>query len=396
MPIQEASYDLLIIGGGPGGSCAAALARQKNLRVLVVEKCAFPRFRIGESLLPMANSILRETGVWEKIESAGFMPKLGAEFHTADGSESKHLIFSEGYVPNLDRAFQVERARFDTLLLDHARELGAEVRMETNVIAVESTPDTNRVTLVNASNESYTVTVPWVIDSTGRETNLTSEQKRTLDPSPFPKRMAIYSHFHGVNRNSWRNPGNIVVVRIENGWFWFIPLDQHRTSVGLVTTVEAFRQRAIPPEKFFQDTVSHAPKLRQLLANATPTMEFRVTTDYSYFRTELARERLILVGDAAGFFDPIFSSGVYMAMYSARNAVELIARAHQAKRTLSVRERNRYKSTIKRHAGVFQKLIGAFYDNDAFAVFMSQKVPWGMASGLTSIVAGHARLTWPR
>src|SRR6185503_17434940 len=244
-------YDLLVIGGGPGGSCAAAGARQHGLRTLVVEKCEFPRFHIGESLLPAGNRVLRETGAWPKVEAAGFIPKYGAEFHRSNGVGGKKIVFSESLVPGLDSTFQVERARFDGVLLDHARDLGAEVRMQTTVSAVEATAGGHRATLASPAGAT-TVTVPWVIDATGRETGLMSEQKRALDPSPFPKRMAVYSHFKGVVRAPGREGGNILIVRLQDGWFWIIPIDRERTSVGLVTTVEAFRAAAEPPERFFQ------------------------------------------------------------------------------------------------------------------------------------------------
>src|SRR5687767_5404016 len=204
-------YDLLVIGGGPAGSCAAARARQHGLRTLVVEKCEFPRFHIGESLLPAGNRVLREIGAWPKVEAAGFIPKFGAEFHRSDGSGVKRIVFSESLIPGLDSTFQVERARFDGVLLDHARELGAEVRMQTAVTSLSPLDGGHTATLSGPAGES-TVRVPWVIDATGRETGLMSEQKRSLDPSPFPKRMAIYSHFQGVARAPGREGGNILIV----------------------------------------------------------------------------------------------------------------------------------------------------------------------------------------
>jgi 2-polyprenyl-6-methoxyphenol hydroxylase-like FAD-dependent oxidoreductase len=207
--------------------------------------------------------------------------------------------------------------------------------------------------------------------------------------------MAIYSHFRGVARAPGPDGGNILIVRLDAGWFWLIPIDAERTSVGLVTTVENFKAQKLPPAEFFQQTVNRWAKLNQLLASAAALTEFRVTTDYSYFRSELARERLILAGDAAGFFDPIFSSGVYMSMETAKQAVERIARAHRAGRALTTSEQQAYTARVKRHAAVFQKLIQAFYDDDSFEVFMSQKVPWSLSPGLTSIVAGHAKLPWP-
>ncbi len=387
-------YDLLIIGGGPAGSCAAAFARKNNLRTVLVEKSVFPRFHIGESLLPMVNRILQETGVWPKIEAAGFVPKYGAEFHTADGEVEKTVVFSASLVPGLDSTYQVERARFDSLLLDHARELGTEIRIQTSVRSVVDADGGHRVTLADATGEQ-TISVLWVIDSTGRDPSLMTDLKRALDASPFPKRMAIYNHFHDVIRAPGKDGGNIIVVRIDDGWFWLIPLDEQRTSVGLVTTVDAFRNAQVTPDAYFNQAIANSAKLRQLLSAAKPTMSFQVTSDYSYFRTKLATDRLILAGDAAGFFDPVFSSGVYMAGLSAKKAVELIARAHAAGRRLTPTEQRGYTREIKRHAAVFQKLIAVFYDNDSFDVFMCQRVPKIFSGGLTSIVAGHAELTWP-
>ncbi|MBL9187737.1 MAG: tryptophan 7-halogenase [Opitutaceae bacterium] len=394
MSPAESSHDVLVIGGGPAGSCAAARLRQHGLRVLVAEKCAFPRFHIGESLLPAGNRVLAEIGALEKVAAGGFIPKFGAEFHRADGSQAKKVVFREGLVPGLDRAFQVERARFDALLLDHARALGAEVRMETTVRSLEREGAGYRAVLADGGGEQA-VTVPWVIDATGRETCLMSEQKRALEPSPFPKRMAVFSHFHGVARAAGPAGGNIVVVRLDGGWFWSIPIDAERTSVGVVTTVAGFRAAGLSPEAFFQRAVAAAPKLRELLGRATPTMGFHVTSDYSYFRRELAQERLLLAGDAAGFFDPIFSSGVYLATWSGKAAADLVARAHAGGRDLTPRERRAYTRTVKGHARVFQGLIEAFYDEDAFDVFMTDPVPCDISRGLISIVAGHARLTWP-
>ena len=386
--------DVLVIGAGPAGSTAATVARQHGLSVIVAERAQFPRFRIGESLLPHGNRLLHEIGVWEKVENAGFIRKYGAFFYLANGCAEKEVIFSRGVVPGLTYTLQVERAKFDRLLLDHARERGAEVRHGVTVKSIAQIPHGHRAEIESAAG-SAEIAARWVVDATGRDSFCLNPLKKALDPSPFPKRIAIYSHFRGVPRAAGTAAGHTVIVRLADGWFWLIPIDEERTSVGLVTTVEAMRRSRAEPAELFRSAVEESPKLRELMAGAEPTMEFHVTSDYSYFRRDLAGERMLLAGDAGGFFDPIFSSGVYMAVYSAKLAVDLIARAHAENRVLSAREQRSYTKTVKAHAGVFQKLIAAFYDNDSFAVFMCPHAPLHLDRGVNSIVAGHAKLTWP-
>lgn len=387
-------FDVLIIGAGPAGSTAAAFARQRGLAVLVVEKDAFPRFHIGESLLPNGNALLKASGAWPKVEQAGFFKKYGASFFLSDGDAEKEVIFSQGMVPGLDYTYQVERARFDALLLEHAQSLGAHVLHETTVRAVEMGAEICRTTLETKDGE-HAVSTRWILDGSGRENLFASELKRRLDPPRLARRVAVYSHFEGVRRASGTAAGHTVVVRLPDGWFWLIPLDDRITSVGLVTSASKFRQNGGAPADIFHQTVTESPRLRQLMGDAQATQPFRVTTDYSYFRRDLASERMLLIGDAAGFFDPIFSSGVYVALYSAKRAVESIAAAQAQKRPLTCRECTAYTRHLKSHARVFERLINVFYDNDSFAIFMSPRPPLKMGHALNAIVAGHARLTWP-
>lgn len=266
--------------------------------------------------------------------------------------------------------------------------------MKTTVRSLESDANGNRVEIEGEAGRQ-TVTARWVLDASGRDNFFVTDQKRALDPPTSSKRMAVYSHFEGVPRPAGRRAGHTIVVRLETGWFWIIPIDEERTSVGLVTTLEAMRNANVEPAELFRQAVQGSPRLSELMGSATPTMEFRVTSDYTYFRRELARDRLLLVGDAAGFFDPIFSSGVYMSLWSAQQAVKLIVGADKTGRPLTRSEQENYTRAIKRHAGVFRRLIAMFYDNQSFAVFMCEQVPWNLMPGLTSIVAGHAKLTWP-
>lgn len=401
-------YDILIIGGGPAGSSAAIRARAAGLRTLVVEKSAFPRFRIGESLLPAGNALLQELGVWEKIARAGFIEKSGARFLLGAGDAEKKVRFSQGLVPGLEKTYQVDRARFDALLLDHARELGAEIRTGTTVRAlaentdgVTATLDVSSPDLSSASGSplpaprSRHVSARYVIDASGRDHFFPAPLKAALEPAAFPKRLAIYCHFHGVPREPGPAGGDTVIVRLPEGWFWIIPIDARLTSVGLVTTQSAFKSAGLAPAEHFAQVVASSPRLRALLADAAPAMAFHVTADYSYYRRSLAADRMILVGDSGGFLDPIFSSGVYLALHAARHAVELVVRARRENRPLAAHESRRYTRRVKSHARVFHRLIDAFYDDDSFAVFMCARPPLNLSPGITSIVAGHARLTWP-
>jgi flavin-dependent dehydrogenase len=392
--MESTDCDLLVIGGGPGGSTAAAFARLRGMSVCVAERDEFPRFHIGESLLPIGNAVLGASGAWPKVEAEGFVRKFGAEFMLADGSDPKAIVFADGYVPGLESTFQVERARFDAILLDHARSLSADVRTGVTVRELVPSADFVTATLAPGAGASTTLRARWVIDAGGRDNLYFSPGKKSFDPPPFPKRAAVYSHFEGVQRAEGPRGGNIIIVRIEDGWFWMIPISAERTSVGLVTSIGSLKAGG-NPEAVFHATVAGSARLRSLMARSRPVAPFRVTADYSYVREEFASPRVVLIGDAAGFYDPIFSSGVYISTHSAQAAVETIGRAHAAGRPLSGSERRRYTRDLKSHCAAFRKLIEVFYDNDSFAVFMTQKPPLDLNCGLVSIVAGHVRLTWP-
>jgi flavin-dependent dehydrogenase len=301
-------------------------------------------------------------------------------------------------VPGLDYTYQVDRARFDHLLLDHAAELGCEVRQETRATAVEPLGHAGyQVTLCPAAGATAPgamVRCNFLVDASGRDM-LFAKPIRTAPVNPhFAKRVAIFAHFRGVRRNTGRATGNIVIVRHGDGWFWIIPFSPEHTSVGVVTTTERMRAARLKPEGLFRQLVAESPKLVQAMEKAEAITPVQVTADYNYRARQFSTSRLVLVGDAACFMDPMFSTGVFVALLSAKLASVEVISAHRAGRGLGWWQRRRYARRLGSNLAVMERLVTAFYDNAAFSVFMERNAPLRMAPAINSIVAGHSDPPW--
>ncbi len=392
-----ARVDALIIGAGPAGTTAATLLAQQGLTVWLVERDAFPRFRIGESLLPGGNAILKRLGIWDKMDDAGFLRKYGAEFVSSDGKSRVHNVFADGLIKDLDYAYQVERSRFDKLLLDNAVAAGAVLQQPCRVISVKERVGENEqngwhVTLDNGT-QRLEVETDWLLDASGRTAFLGRRLKLTEDEIPYPKRFAVYNHFHSVKRAPGPQGNNIIVTRLRDGWFWAIPLDEKKTSVGVVSTRkrEEWKDPNFTPEVFFDNEVQRGEFLRELLENATPLDDFRVTADYTYSFSHFGGPRHLLLGDAACFIDPIFSSGVYIAMRSAEMAADAVLQARQEKRSLSAADTRRYTRRLKSNVRTMRRLIEVYYHQQGYAVFMSPTDRLQLFQAVNSIVAGNSK-----
>ncbi len=392
-PTQD--FDAVIIGGGPAGSTAGAYLARAGLRVLIVEKERFPRFHIGESIMPVANAVLREIGAWDKVEQAGFVRKYGAEFHVGNRSVlPRHVEFAQGMVPGLEYTYQVERSRFDLLLLEHAAELGCTVRQETRVSAVRPVGRDGYEVTLGPTGE--TVRCAYLVDASGRDRLFDKPIPTAPANAALDKRVALYGHFRGVKRPAGRAGGNIVIVRHEDGWGWLIPIDEDRTSVGVVVTTERLRASRLRPEAMFRQVVARSEKMGRAMEEAEPLGAFHATADYNYRARRFAAPRMVLVGDAACFLDPMFSTGVFLALFSAKLASEEIIRAHRrGGRELSLVQRWRYARRLNRNVANLERLVLAFYDNASFAVFMERQAPLRMFPAINSLVAGHADPPWP-
>jgi flavin-dependent dehydrogenase len=385
-------YDLAVIGGGPGGSTVAALAARRGMKVLVLEREKFPRFHIGESLIPFGNEVLAASGAWEKVEKAGFIVKPGADFTLGNAKGLLRLWFSRSLSPRFPTTFQVERSKFDALLLGHAADSGAEVIEEAKVddITLGEGDAPHRLSYTHGG-ESRTAEARWLIDATGRDAFLGRKLKLPKTDLGMPKRIATFAHFKGVLRNEGAAAGNITIVRLDDGWFWFIPLDAEKTSVGLVQRSDRLRESGLTPQESFEQAVAESTELRFRLKHAERLGGFHIAGDYTYRHHVMAGPRWILVGDAAGFIDPIFSSGVMIALQTARLADAAIAKADAMGRPLSGGEQRRYLGRVRKMTGVFLKLIRAYYDNRSFEVFMNPTKWLDLTAAVNSLVSGNTK-----
>ena len=386
------TWDVIIIGGGPAGSTAAATLRQAGRSVLVLEKAKFPRFHIGESLLPYNRAIFDELGVWSKIDAAGFMLKRGAQFWMGDGSMRTRLDFSKGSFTEFPESIQVERAKFDDILLRHAEELGAEVWEEATV--TEHRVEKERVTVKFRAKDGsdHEVQAAFLMDASGLG-NFTANRENLRDYYPGHKKIAIFGHYSGVQMSEGAEKGDILIIRRENSWFWMIPLEDDKVSVGLVLDQADFKALKQEPQQVFDDAVLSTRAVQERMINAKVITQGHVLTDFSYTNRKLVSERLVRVGDASGFIDPIFSSGVMLAMSSARSGAQAVIGALAAGKALTFGMK-RYEWSTRRHVNRFWMFIEKFYTKHFAQLFFQPNNKCRMLCAINCALAGRTQMTF--
>jgi flavin-dependent dehydrogenase len=320
---SSATCDIAVIGGGPAGSTISALLAQKGYRVIGFEKDRHPRFHIGESLLPMNLEHFEHLGVLDKIAAIG-MIKRSAEFYTETSTVAEQTYsFADAFDKRYPFAYQVRRSEFDEILFRNAQQKGADLREGWRVTNVEFEKDAVALAVTDPEGQSNRITARYLVDATGRDTFL-GGKFQIKRKNPKHTSAALYSHFRGARRGEGESEGNIAIHWFPHGWFWFIPLLDGVTSVGAVCWPYYLKTRRTDPTTFLKDTIALCPSLADRLRNAEMVAPATATGNYSYTCERMAGDRYIMIGDAFAFIDPVFSSGVYLAMTSAVRGAEVI------------------------------------------------------------------------
>ncbi|MEU6670086.1 FAD-dependent oxidoreductase [Streptomyces sp. NPDC046727] len=363
-------FDVVVVGGGPGGSSASAFVAMQGHRVLLLEKEQFPRHQIGESLLPSTvHGICRLLGVSEELSRAGFMVKRGGTFRWGSNAEPWTFDFalSPKFAGHTSFAYQVERMKFDKLLLDNARRKGVDVRERSTVVDIVE--DGGRVRGVVYDDEHgvrHEVSAHFVVDASGNQSRLQGRIGGRRQYSEFFQNIALYGYYEGGMRQPAPNSGNITCVASSSGWLWYIPLSDKLTSVGAVVRRDQAHRVQGDRVEALTALISECPLVSDYLSEAHrvqsgPYGQVRIRKDYSYLHDSFWRPGMVLIGDAACFIDPLFSSGVHLATYSALLAARSINTALRGE----IAEQEcftEYEARYRKEYHLFHDFLTAFYD----------------------------------
>jgi flavin-dependent dehydrogenase len=379
--------DVAVIGGGPAGSTAATLLARRGYQVIALEKAHHPRFHIGESLLPMNLPVFERLGVLDKVRALGVF-KPGADFEADNDRGYNNYAFARAIGNSPPHAYQVWRQDFDKMLYDHARASGADAREGQEVLDVEQTgPRESLLQVRDDAGREYSIQARYVIDASGRDAFL-SAKKKIRRKNHQHQSAAIFGHFRGATPRPGEDAGNISIYRFDHGWMWMIPLPEGVMSVGAVCRPEYLKQRKGRTVEFLVETLRQNPAAWARLETASLIgNEVRVTGNYSYDSARMGGPGWVLVGDAFAFLDPVFSSGVYLAMSGAEQAAKVVDEALRSPKREAALLRKLEK---RQRAGMarFSFFIYRFNGPIMAQMFREPRNTWQLEQGVISMLAG--------
>ncbi len=367
-------YDCVVIGGGPAGSTAATVVAKGGFSTLLVERERMPRFHIGESLMPETYWTLKRLGVLDKMKSSQFMRKMSVQFVSSSGKESQPFFFRDHDPRECAETWQVERADFDKMLFDNAAEKGADCRDRTRVLSVKFDGDrATGVTLQQEDGSRHPVTSRVIIDATGQQAVIANALGIRVE-DPHLRKMAIWNYYRNARRDAGDNAGATIIMHTQDkqSWFWFIPLSDNITSIGVVGDRDYLLKNRGRPADVFQEELALCPALQERLVNAELVSEFRVAKEFSYSTRRQAGDGWVLVGDAFGFIDPIYSSGVYLALRSGELAADAVVEGLQAG-DVSARQLGSWIPSFQDGTRWIRQLVDVYYSDEfSLGAFLRQ------------------------
>jgi flavin-dependent dehydrogenase len=378
--------DVLVIGGGPAGSTAAALLAEKGWEVVLLEKDRHPRFHIGESLLPLNLPLFDMLGVRGEIEEIAMM-KYGAELCSPHHGWTQTFLFADALDKSHPYAYQVPRAAFDHILLRNCARKGAKVIEECKVTNVEFPPSGGCVvTAAGAEQGAQTWEARYLVDASGRDTFLANKLgiKRR---NPRHASAALFGHYTGVERLPGRDEGNISAFWFDHGWFWLIPLQHGITSIGAVCAPRYLKSRKSSPEEFLRETIALCPQLQSRMLDARLASPVTATGNYSYIADRMAGQGYVMLGDAFAFVDPVFSSGVFFAMNSALLGAETVDGSLRNPARRKALER-KFDKTVRRGVTSFSWFIYRMTSPAIRELLMAPRNYFRVQEALLSLLAG--------
>ena len=391
MPTTLDNLDAIVCGGGPAGSTFATTLTRMGHRVALFEREKFPRFHIGESLLPWNVPLLQRLGALEKVRAAGLQVKYGARFYHQGTDFHRPVQFVRGMDADHPSAFQVKRGDFDKLLLDHASDAGAAVFEEAKVEEVLFDPAGRRAVGVRVrlkgDAEPRKIPARVVIDATGRDA-LLSKRFGGRKRDPRLDRSAAFAHYNTFQRAEGPTGGDILVITTPDGWWWMIPFSDGSVSVGIVMPSHRFKTRGGTVEDLFNASIAAAPEVRAHLGDAKRTTEVYAIADYSYTASTIAGDGFCLIGDAACFLDPVFSTGVLMAMTAGEASAVAIDRALRNKGRVDASDLRRFEKTYLRGVARFRRFVHGFYEPPFLETFYTPAPNEWIERAVTTVLGG--------